>query len=129
MAHSDNPNDPDIIIDLWNNMMSGQAAFRREQLECRFGQQSQLPIMKSATRTGTRVPRRSRRIHHCLRVPPTSALYFSFLRTDVRSRITEPTDWQNDKKANTCGQQGGNCDQTCAPFVPKHSPGKPQFHW
>jgi len=68
MAHSDNPNDPDIIIDLWNNMMSGQAAFRREQLECRFGQQSQLPIMKSATRTGTRVPRRSRRIHHRLRV-------------------------------------------------------------
>jgi hypothetical protein len=84
MAHSDNPNDPDIIIDLWNNMMSGQAAFRREQLECRFGQQSQLPIMKSATRTGTRVPRRSRRIHHCLRVPPTSALYYK------RARSTQP---------------------------------------
>jgi RHS repeat-associated protein len=58
-----------------------------------------------------------------------AAKIISFLRTDVRSRITEPTDWQNDKKANTCGQQGGNCDQTCAPFVPKYSPGKPQFHW
>jgi hypothetical protein len=58
-----------------------------------------------------------------------AAKVISFFRTDVRSRITEPTDWQNDKKANTCGQQGGNCDQTCAPFVPKYSPGKPQFHW
>ena len=58
-----------------------------------------------------------------------AAKIISFLRTDVRSRITEPTDWKNDKVANTCGQQGGNCDQTCAPFVPKYSPGKPQFHW
>jgi RHS repeat-associated protein len=58
-----------------------------------------------------------------------TAKVLSFLRTDVRSRITEPTDWKNDKVANTCGQQGGNCDQTCAPFVPKYSPGKPQFHW
>jgi RHS repeat-associated protein len=58
-----------------------------------------------------------------------AAKIISFLRTDVRSRITEPTDWKNDKVANTCSQQGGNCDQTCAPFVPKYSPGKPQFHW
>jgi len=58
-----------------------------------------------------------------------TAKVLSFLRTDVRSRITEPTDWQNDKKANECGQKGGNCDQTCAPFVVQQKPGNPPFHW
>lgn len=56
-----------------------------------------------------------------------AAKIISFFRTDVSSRILEPTDWRNDDKANKCGQQGGNCDKTCAPWVPKSSPGKPKF--
>ena len=58
-----------------------------------------------------------------------AAKVISFLRTNVRSRITEPADWRNDDKANKCGQQGGDCEKTCAQFVPKYSPGKPTFHW
>jgi RHS repeat-associated protein len=57
----------------------------------------------------------------------TAAKVISFFRTDVSSRIREPNDWRNDDKANKCGQQGGNCDQTCAPFLPHTSPGKPPF--
>jgi RHS repeat-associated protein len=57
-----------------------------------------------------------------------AAKVISFFRSDVRSRWTEPTDWQNDRVANYCGQQGGNCEQTCAPFAPPpSSPGKPPF--
>jgi RHS repeat-associated protein len=56
-----------------------------------------------------------------------AAKIISFFRTDVRSRWTEPTDWRNDKVANTCGQRGGDCDKTCAPFWPKSSPGNPPF--
>ena len=37
-----------------------------------------------------------------------AAQILSFLRTNVRSRITEPTDWKEDDKANKCGQQGGD---------------------
>jgi RHS repeat-associated protein len=56
-----------------------------------------------------------------------AAKIISFFRTDVRSRWTEPTDWRNDKVANQCGQKGGDCDKTCAPFLPRSSPGKPPF--
>jgi RHS repeat-associated protein len=56
-----------------------------------------------------------------------AAKVISFFRTDVSSRIREPNDWRNDDRANKCGQQGGNCDQVCAPFVPQSSPGKPPF--
>jgi RHS repeat-associated protein len=56
-----------------------------------------------------------------------AAKIISFFRTDVSSRIREPNDWRNDDRANKCGQQGGNCDQICAPFFPKSSPGKPPF--
>lgn len=56
-----------------------------------------------------------------------AAKVVSFFRSNVWSRVFEPTDWMNDAKANKCGQQGGNCDQTCAPYVPKASPGKPKF--
>jgi RHS repeat-associated protein len=56
-----------------------------------------------------------------------AAKVISFFRTDVSSRIREPDDWRNDDKANKCGQQGGDCNKTCAPWVPKASPGKPPF--
>jgi RHS repeat-associated protein len=56
-----------------------------------------------------------------------AAKILSFFRTDVRSRWTEPTDWRNDAAANKCGQKGGNCEQTCAPFFPRSSPGNPPF--
>jgi RHS repeat-associated protein len=56
-----------------------------------------------------------------------AAKVISFFRSNVWSRVFEPTDWMNDVKANKCGQQGGNCDQRCASYVPKSSPGKPPF--
>jgi RHS repeat-associated protein len=56
-----------------------------------------------------------------------AAKIISFFRTDVRSRWTEPTDWRNDDVANHCGQKGGDCNKTCAPFFPRSSPGKPPF--
>jgi RHS repeat-associated protein len=56
-----------------------------------------------------------------------AAKVISFLRTNARSRWTEPEDWRNDAKANRCGQQGGDCQRVCAPFVPRSSPGKPPF--
>jgi len=56
-----------------------------------------------------------------------AAEIISFGRTNISSRIREPGDWRNDDRANKCGQQGGNCQQVCAPFVPKSSPGKPPF--
>jgi RHS repeat-associated protein len=55
-----------------------------------------------------------------------AAKAISFVRTNIWGRSTEP-DWGDDDKANKCGQQGGDCDKTCAPFVPKSSPGKPKF--
>ncbi|MDM8005916.1 MAG: RHS repeat-associated core domain-containing protein, partial [Phycisphaerae bacterium] len=56
-----------------------------------------------------------------------AAVVISFLRTNVRSRWTEPDDWRNDAKANKCGQQGGDCAKVCSPFIPQSSPGKPPF--
>jgi len=56
-----------------------------------------------------------------------AAIVISFLRTNVRSRWTEPDDWRNDAKANKCGQQGDDCEKLCAPFIPQSSPGKPPF--
>jgi RHS repeat-associated protein len=55
-----------------------------------------------------------------------AAKVISFFRTNVAGRLTEP-DWRDDDQANKCGQQGGNCDKRCAPFVPPSSPGKPKF--
>ena len=55
-----------------------------------------------------------------------AAVVISWFRTDFWGRLTEP-DWRDDKKANCAGQQGGDCNKTCAPFVPKSSPGKPKF--
>jgi RHS repeat-associated protein len=55
-----------------------------------------------------------------------AAKVVSFFRTNFWGRLTED-DWRDDDKANKCGQQGGDCDKTCAPFVPKSSPGKPKF--
>lgn len=56
-----------------------------------------------------------------------AAKVISFFRTDVSSRFREPNDWKNDDKANKCGQQGGDCKKTCAPWVPPSSPGNPPF--
>jgi RHS repeat-associated protein len=56
----------------------------------------------------------------------TAAAVISFFRTNVWGRATED-DWRDDDRANKCGQQGGDCNKTCAPFVPKSSPGKPPF--
>jgi RHS repeat-associated protein len=55
-----------------------------------------------------------------------AAKVISFFRTNVWGRLTED-DWRDDDQANKCGQQGGDCNKTCAPFVPKSSPGKPKF--
>jgi RHS repeat-associated protein len=55
-----------------------------------------------------------------------AAKVISFFRTNVVGRITED-DWRDDDAANKCGQKGGDYDKTCAPFVPKSSPGKPKF--
>jgi RHS repeat-associated protein len=55
-----------------------------------------------------------------------AAKVVSFARTNVWGRLTED-DWRDDDQANKCGQQGGDCNKTCAPFVPKVSPGKPPF--
>jgi RHS repeat-associated protein len=55
-----------------------------------------------------------------------AAKVVSFFRTNFWGRLTED-DWRDDDQANKCGQQGGDCDKTCAPFVPKSSPGKPKF--
>ena len=57
----------------------------------------------------------------------SAAKIISFIRTDVRSRWTEPTDWRNDKVANECGQQGGYCEKTCSQFFPISSPGNHPF--
>jgi RHS repeat-associated protein len=55
----------------------------------------------------------------------TAAVVLSFLRTQVWSRFVKPEgDWRDDDKANKCGQQGGDCSKTCAPFAPNPSPGK-----
>jgi RHS repeat-associated protein len=56
----------------------------------------------------------------------TAAAVISFFRTNVWGRATED-DWRDDDRANKCGQRGGDCNKTCAPFVPKSSPGKPPF--
>ena len=56
-----------------------------------------------------------------------AAQIISFFRTNVQSWFTEPDDWRNDDKANKCGQQGGDCEKTCGPYVPQSSPGKPPF--
>ncbi len=56
-----------------------------------------------------------------------AAKVISFIRTNVISRFREPEDWQNDDKANKCGQKGGDCNARCAQFIPKSSPGKPAF--
>ena len=56
-----------------------------------------------------------------------AAKVISFVRTNVISRVREPDDWQNDEKANKCGQHGGDCEKTCAQYIPKSSPGKPPF--
>lgn len=57
-----------------------------------------------------------------------AAKFLSFLRSDILSRyFWEKDDWQDDVRANQCGQQGGSCDSICAPFVPLSSPGKPSF--
>jgi len=53
-----------------------------------------------------------------------AAKVISFVRTNMISRFREPYDWRNDDKANKCGQLGGDCDKTCAPFIPKSSPGR-----
>jgi RHS repeat-associated protein len=58
-----------------------------------------------------------------------AAKVISFLRTNVRSRITEPNDWRKDDEANKCGQQGGDCDKRCEHYIPQYSPGKPKFAW
>ena len=50
----------------------------------------------------------------------------SCLRTNIWGRLTEP-DWRDDNRANKCGQQGGDCNRTCGPFVPPSSPGNPPF--
>jgi RHS repeat-associated protein len=55
-----------------------------------------------------------------------AAKMISFVRTNIIGRLTEP-DWPDDDKANKCGQKGGDCDKTCAQFVPQSSPGKPKF--
>lgn len=57
----------------------------------------------------------------------TAAKIISFFRTDVSSRVLEPSDWRNDDKANKCGQKGGNCYNTCDGFLPPWNPGKPPF--
>ena len=56
----------------------------------------------------------------------TAAVVISFFRTNVWGRATED-DWRDDDRANKCGQKGGDCSKTCAPFVPNSSPGKPPF--
>ena len=55
-----------------------------------------------------------------------AAAVISFFRTNVWGRATED-DWRDDDRANKCGQQGGDCNKTCAPFVPKSRPGRPPF--
>jgi RHS repeat-associated protein len=55
-----------------------------------------------------------------------AAWLVSYFRTDVYGRLTEP-DWQDDAKANKCGQRGGDCKKTCASFIPLSSPGRPLF--
>jgi RHS repeat-associated protein len=56
----------------------------------------------------------------------TAAVVISFLRSNVWSQYIKPEgDWRDDIKANKCGQQGGDCTKTCAPFAPQPSPGKP----
>lgn len=55
-----------------------------------------------------------------------AAVVVSFFRTNVWGALTED-DWRDDDRANKCGQKGGDCNKTCAPFVPKSSPGKPPF--
>jgi len=55
-----------------------------------------------------------------------AAKVISFARTNFWGRLTE-RDWRDDDKANKCGQQGGDCNKRCAPFIPKSSPGKPAF--
>jgi RHS repeat-associated protein len=56
----------------------------------------------------------------------TAAVVIGFLRSNVWSQYIRPEgDWRDDIKANKCGQQGGDCTKTCAPFAPQPSPGKP----
>jgi RHS repeat-associated protein len=57
----------------------------------------------------------------------TAAKIISFFRTNVSSRVLEPSDWRNDDKANKCGQKGGNCYDTCDKFLPPWKPGRPAF--
>jgi RHS repeat-associated protein len=57
-----------------------------------------------------------------------AAKILSFLRTGIYSRYwNERGDWQNDDRANKCGQRGGDCDKVCKPLVPQSSPGNPPF--
>ena len=55
-----------------------------------------------------------------------AAWLISYFRTNLWGRLTEP-DWRDDDTANKCGQNGGDCKKTCAPFIPNSSPGKPPF--
>jgi RHS repeat-associated protein len=56
-----------------------------------------------------------------------AAVVISLLRTGWSRFIKREDDWPEDQRANECGQQGGDCNKICAPFVPPHSPGKPPF--
>lgn len=59
-----------------------------------------------------------------------AAVIISWFRTDFFSHyIHKEPDWRDDKRANTCGQQGGDCKKLCDPFAPKYSPGKPPFQY
>jgi len=48
-------------------------------------------------------------------------------KTDQRTAMATSYGYHNVYQLLKCGQRGSDCDKTCAPFVPKSSPGKPKF--
>jgi YD repeat-containing protein len=65
-----------------------------------------------------------RRVQKASPLGTTNYLYDSknlIEEMDASGNISEK-DWRDDDQANKCGQRGGDCNKTCAPFVPLARP-------